>query len=471
MNGRVLVVDDDQSMCDLLENTLERAGLQVVARTSAREALEIFADQEFDVVLTDLGMTEMSGIDLCERILGTRADVPVIVITGQATMEAAILAMRAGVYDFVVKPVDAKLLNISLSRAIQHRKLRDEVRRLRQAVSDKKPHETIIGQSAAIKRVFDLIERVSDSDASVLVHGETGTGKELVARAIHAASSRKDGPFVAINCAAVPQNLLESELFGHARGAFTDAKSSRLGLFLEANHGTLFLDEIGEMSLDVQPKLLRALQERKVRPVGSNSEVPFDVRIVAASNRDLESEIYERRFREDLFYRINVVKIDLPPLRERGGDILLLAQYFLEQFAKRSSKAVLQLSTGAAEKLMAYNWPGNVRELENCVERSVALARFDQITVEDLPEKVRAYRADRFVVWADDPTEVLTMDELERRYILRVLTLVGGNKSRAAQVLGFDRRTLYRKLERFNAGTAPGTTPPANGTKVSTPYG
>jgi two-component system response regulator HydG len=310
-----------------------------------------------------------------------------------------------------------------------------------------------------MRRVYELISRVGESDASVLIHGETGTGKELIARGIHNRSRRKSGPFVAINCAAVPHSLLESELFGHARGAFTDAKAQRTGLFVQATGGTLFLDEIGELPIDVQPKLLRALQERKVRPVGANSEIPFDARIVAATNRNLEDEVYEKRFREDLFYRINVVKIDVPPLRERGGDVLHLAQHFLKTFASRNEKSSLELSTTAAEKLMAYNWPGNVRELENCMEHAVALARFDQITVEDLPEKIRAYRAERFVVAANDPTEIVTMDELERRYILRVLSLVGGNKSRAAQVLGFDRRTLYRKLERYGTPTGDGDKP------------
>jgi two-component system response regulator HydG len=244
---------------------------------------------------------------------------------------------------------------------------------------------------------------------------------------------------------------LESELFGHARGAFTDAKSQRTGLFAEANGGTIFLDEIAELPLDMQPKLLRALQERKVRPVGSNQEIEFDARVITATNRDLEEEVFHKRFREDLFYRINVVKMDLPPLRERGGDVLQLAARFLAQIGGRNGKPGITLSTPAAEKLMAYAWPGNVRELENCIERAIALARFDQVTIEDLPEKVRAYRADHFVVSANDEMEVVTMDEVERRYVLRVLSLVGGNKSRAAQILGFDRRTLYRKLERFEA--------------------
>ena len=464
MKGHVLVVDDEQETCDLLETSLVRSGYKVTTSTNALAALEQVATQDFDAVLTDLQMPEMSGLDLCERVLGTRPNMPVVVITGQGSLETAIASIRVGAYDFITKPVDPKLLQLSVSRAIQHRRLQDEVKRLRDAVAEGEAGDSqIVGQSGAMRRVYELISRVGESDASVLIHGETGTGKELIARAIHVRSRRKDGPFVAINCAAVPHSLLESELFGHARGAFTDAKVDRKGLFVQASGGTLFLDEIGELPVDVQPKLLRALQERKVRPIGANQEIPFDARIVAATNRNLEDEVYEKRFREDLYYRINVVKIDVPPLRERGGDVLHLAQHFLKQFAQRNDKNTLELSTTGAEKLMAYNWPGNVRELENCMEHAVALARFDQITVEDLPEKIRAYRAERFVVAANDPTEIVTMDELERRYILRVLSLVGGNKSRAAQVLGFDRRTLYRKLDRYGEASSAGEVPPAAG--------
>jgi two-component system, NtrC family, response regulator HydG len=454
MDARILVVDDDQSMCDLLEASLSRFGYEVETRTSARDALELVAAVEFDAVLTDLDMADLGGLDLCERVMGTRPDVPVIVVTAHGSLEAAIGAMRVGAYDFLTKPVDGKLLAIGVARAVQHRKLKSELQRLRLQVSDGGDGllEGFIGDSVAMRRVYDLVHRVGASDASVLVHGETGTGKELIAKAIHDRSPRKTGPFVAINCAAVPATLLESELFGHAKGAFTDARSARQGLFQQANGGTLFLDEIGEMPIEIQPKLLRALQEKRVRPVGSNAEIPFDARLVAATNRNLEDEVYEKRFREDLFYRINVVKIDLPPLRERGADVLALARFFLDRAAARAGSKALTLSTPAAEKLMSYAWPGNVRELENCMERVVALARFDHVTVEDLPEKIRAYRAERFVVSADDTDEIVTIDELERRYIMRVLSLLGGNKSRAAQLLGLDRRTLYRKLDRYERG-------------------
>jgi two-component system response regulator HydG len=456
----VLVVDDERDTCELLEMALARQGMQVTTCTTAADALEKIASRDFDVVLTDLSMPETSGLEICERVIAMRPDVPVVLITGHATLETAMGAIRAGAYDFVTKPIESKTLGVVVSRAVQHRRLREQIKQLRAARDANQ--SIIVGGSPAMRKVADLIERVSDSDASVLIHGETGTGKELVARAVHNKSKRREGPFVAINCAAVPHSLLESELFGHARGAFTDAKATRVGLFQQANGGTLFLDEIGELPIDVQPKLLRALQERKVRPVGDNREIPYDARIVAATNRDLENEVREKRFREDLYYRINVVKLEVPPLRSRGSDTLHLAHHFLKQFAERSGKPTLELSERAAERLMAYEWPGNVRELENCIEHAVALARFDQVTVEDLPEKLRGYLAGSFVATANDPTEIVTMEELEKRYLLRVFTLVGNNKSRAAEVLGIDRRTMYRKLERYAALEGSESMPPGD---------
>ncbi len=460
-NNRVLVVDDDQSQCDLLEATLGRLGCDVSSTTSPADALARLKIESFDVAITDLGMTEMDGLELCSRILGTAPDVPIIVVTGHGSMETAIAAMRAGAYDFLTKPVDGKVLGLSVARAAQHHRLRSEVKRLRELVTATRPEGALVGESAAVARVTELISRVGPSDASVLIQGETGTGKELVARAVHAASAQKDGPFVAINCAAVPANLLESELFGHARGAFTDAKLQRQGLFVQASGGTLFLDEIGEMPLDMQAKVLRALQERTVRPVGANVEVPFSARIITATHRDLEADVEKRRFREDLYYRINVVKIDVPPLRERSGDVLKLATHFLNRFATRSGKPALAISPPAAERMLAYHWPGNVRELENAIERAVALAQFDHVTVEDLPEKIRAYRADRFLLVADDAQEIVPLDEIDRRYIMRVLALLGGNKARAAEMLGLDRRTLYRRLEKYEGRTPSSDVPPS----------
>jgi two-component system response regulator HydG len=295
----------------------------------------------------------------------------------------------------------------------------------------------------------DIVERVAETDTNVLITGESGTGKELVARAIHERSGRR-GPFLAVNCAALPETLLESELFGHARGAFTDARAARSGLFVEADQGTLLLDEIAEMPLGMQAKILRALQERKVRPLGTGQEIPFDARIVAATNRNLETEVEAKRFREDLYYRINVVRIDVPPLRARANDTLVLAQHFLERAAQRSGKQVTRLGQLVAEKLTDYDWPGNVRELENCMERAVALARFDEVTVEDLPEKVRRHQPTDFHPTSTNPLELPSMQDVEDRHLRRVLNAVGGNKTLAAKILKLDRRTLYRKLKKTN---------------------
>jgi DNA-binding NtrC family response regulator len=417
--------------------------------------------KDFHAVISDLSMAEMDGLSLCEQILTKRPGIPVIVVTGQGSMESAIGAMRVGAYDFITKPLDPKLLGLTVARAVRTQHLQSEVVRLREALTEVPEGLRVIGDSSAIRRVNELIARVAKSDASVLIMGETGTGKELVARALHKHSGR--GPFVAINCAAVPPNLLESELFGHTRGAFTDAKLSRKGLFQEATGGTLFLDEVGEMPLEMQAKLLRALQERVVRPVGSDTEVAFDARIVTATHRDLEDDVAKRRFRQDLFYRINVVSINVPPLRERGSDVLKLASHFLQKSADRTTQNVRRLSPAVAERILVYDWPGNVRELENCIERAIALSRFEELTIEDLPERIRSYRPDHFVMTADDVEEIISLDELERRYIARALKLLNGNKARAAQLLGVDRRTLYRRLGKYASSDSSRPAPATNG--------
>jgi len=455
MKGRTLIVDDDKSMCDMLATGLKKRGFEPVSVTSGAEAATLLqGPQDFDVLVTDMNMGGLTGIELCQRAAANRPDVPVIVITAFGSMETAIAAMRAGAYDFIPKPVDMDALEFALDRSIKHRKLSTEVKRLREVVAATQRCGDMIGASAVMHRVYDLIERVAGTDASVLITGESGTGKELVARALHKRSPRANGPFVAINCAAMPDALLESELFGHVKGAFTDARSARAGLFVQADGGTLFLDEIGELSLALQPKLLRALQERKVRPVGGDHEVPFDARILAATNRDLETAALEHRFREDLYYRVNVISIDVPPLRGRGQDILLLAQHFIQHFAAAFGKQVTGMSKPAAEKLISYGWPGNVRELQNCIERAVALTRFEEILIEDLPEKVQNYKRTHVVLDSGDPSELVPLEELERRYILRVLEALNGNKSLASQTLGLDRKTLYRKLQQYGAAAA-----------------
>ena len=448
---RVLVVDDVREMCEMLAERLAPLGFEVEWRTTPAEALDVLATTDVDVVVTDINMAGMNGLELCERIVAAHPDVPVVVITAFGSLDTAIGAIRAGAYDFLTKPFEISVMALVLERAVQHRQLRTEVKRLRATVAESRRFGTLLGSSTAMQRVYALLDRIADSDASVLIVGESGTGKELVARALHERGRRASGPFVAINCAAMPEGLLESELFGHARGAFTDARAARTGLLVQAGGGTLFLDKIGDLPLGLQPKLLRALQERKVRPVGGDTEVPFDARLVCATNRDLETAVEEKRFREDLYFRINVISVPLPPLRARAGDVLVLAQHFVEVHAAKAGKDVHGLSPAAAERLLAYPWPGNVRELQNCMERAVALTIYTQLTVDDLPEKVREYKRSHVVVAGDDPSELASLEEMEKRYILRVLEVAGGNKTLAAEILGVGRKTLYRKLERWQS--------------------
>jgi two-component system response regulator HydG len=446
---RVLVVDDDHAMGKMVVDRLLRRGYEAAGRNAAEEALALLLSEEFDVVVTDIRMPGMSGLDLCTRIVSHRPDLPVVVITAFGSLDTAIAAIRAGAHDFVHKPFEIEELVLRIEGAARHRALHAELVRLRQTVADSEGWGQLLGDSPPIWRLRALLAKVAASDASVLVTGETGTGKEVAARAIHAHSARRDAPFVVLDCSALPATLLESELFGHVRGAFTDARGERKGLFVQATGGTLLLDEVGELPLDLQPKLLRALQERSVRPVGSDSEVPADVRVVAATNRDLEAAVDEGRFRRDLFYRLEVLHVAMPALRSRGRDVLLLAQHFVQRFAERSGKRVLGLSAPVAERLLAYTWPGNVRELMNCIERSVALTSYEQLVVDDLPERVRSFREEHVLVTGSDPEELVPLEEVERRYVLRVLEASSGNKTIAARVLGLDRKTLHRKLERW----------------------
>ncbi|HEX9618493.1 MAG TPA: sigma-54 dependent transcriptional regulator [Polyangiaceae bacterium] len=451
MKPQVLVVDDDRATRDLLRLTLGTEGFDVATAGDWAEAMERFGAQDFDVVLTDLNLGGPNGIDLCRRLADQRPDTPVIVITAFGSLDTAISAMRAGAYDFLTKPFESESVVVALTRALRHRELTREVRRLRVATREVAGFGGLLGSSPPMLRLYTLLDRVAASEASVLIQGESGTGKEMVARALHDRGPRRERPFVAINCSALPEQLLESELFGHTRGAFTDAKEARAGLFAEANGGTLFFDEVGDLPLGLQPKLLRALEQRSVRPLGGKSEVPFDVRVVTATHRDLEQAIQEGTFREDLYYRLNVINVVLPPLRARGNDVLILAQHFLERLTGARGSKVAGISRGAADKLLRYPWPGNVRELRNCIERALALTAFDKIAAEDLPEKVRAQKAAR-VVAHEDSSELVPLEEVERRYIFQVLAACKGNRSQAAQILGLNRKTLYRKLQDYEGG-------------------
>jgi len=438
-------------MCELLEAGLVPQGFDVEWELAGEAAISRLRESQFDVLLTDLNMRGMGGLELCTEAHSVRPGVPVVVLTAFGSMQAAIEAIRAGAYDFVNKPVELDALGLVLERAVEHHRLGSELRMLRRQARISRDSNGIVGDSLAMRRVLELVPRAARSDVSVLVTGETGTGKELVARALHAASPVRSGPFVPVNCAAIPEALIESELFGHTRGAFTDAKTTRKGLFVEANGGTLFLDEVGELPLTLQPKLLRALQEQRVRPVGADSEVEVSCRVVSATNRELRAAADAGRFRADLFYRLAVIRVELPPLRTRAGDVLLLAQRFIDRATNRTGRGVLGMTTPVARTLLAYAWPGNVRELENCIERAVALTEHDRLVLADLPDEVR--RTPRVVdeIDDDDPARLPTIAELEQRHIGRVLDAVDGNKSIAARILGVDRRTLYRKLERYDA--------------------
>jgi two-component system, NtrC family, response regulator AtoC len=444
----VLLVDDAADSAHILRTSLRRRGYVVEAALSANEALAYLRGTPVDVVIAHLRMPGMSGLELCKALRDEHPDLQTIVVTGQSSLDSAIEAIRAGAFDYITKPIALDALVIAIERAAAHLMLRREVLRLRAAVDAVRPIDGLVGDSPAIQQVSAIVRQVAAGDATALITGESGTGKELVARAIHALSPRRASLFVAINCAAMPTELLESELFGHVRGAFTDARNSRPGLLLRAGNGTVFLDEIGEMPLEMQAKLLRVLQERTVRPVGGDREAPFHARFVAATNRDLEADIEAKRFREDLYYRINVVQIPVPPLRSHPTDILPLAQHFINLFASRSGKQVGGLSAPAAQKLVDYDWPGNVRELENSMERAITMTALSEIAVEDLPERIQAYRSVRLVqpIVNGAATELISLEKLEQRYIQQVLLAVGGNKTQAARVLGIDRRSLYRRL-------------------------
>jgi DNA-binding NtrC family response regulator len=448
MRGTVLIIDDDPSMGDALQSTMARRGFAPSVFSDARSALDALAAEDFDAVVADLNMPQTDGLDVCRRAKLARPDLPVILITAFGSLETAVQAIRAGAYDFVTKPLEPDNLAMVLDRAVSLHRLRREVTRLRDQVAVPGADE-LRGESLAARTLRESIARVASTNASVLVQGETGSGKELVARALHRLSERASGPFVGINCAALPEPLLESEVFGHAQGAYTDARSSRRGLFLQASGGTLFLDEIGDMPVTLQSKILRAIEERRVRSVGSDQETAFDARIIAATHQDLEAAVAEGRFRQDLLYRLDVIRIDVPPLRARGNDVLMLAQGFIVDAAERMKRSVKGMGSAVAAALLRYSWPGNVRELRNCIERAVAVTRYAELAPEDLPEKIRSPADGSRLPSPGVEDQLLPLDEVERLYIFRVLAAVGGNRTMAAEILCIDRKTLHRKLDRW----------------------
>ncbi|MFO7768700.1 MAG: sigma-54 dependent transcriptional regulator [bacterium] len=445
MSARILIVDDEASMREFLSIALGRMGYDTTTAQSGEEALERFGEGTWDIVLTDIRMPDgMDGVSLLEAIKETSPDTQVILMTAYASLDTAVKAVQLGALDYVTKPFKIEQIKSRLDRALEQRKLRSENLYLRKTVREKAGPERILGESSAIQEVRDLIMKVAPSPSTVLITGESGTGKELVARALHELSSRSDGAFVSVNCAALPENLLESELFGHKKGSFTGAVKDKEGLFQVADGGTLFLDEVSEMSPPIQVKLLRALQEREVVPVGGTRPTSVDVRMIAATNASLEEMVAEGRFREDLYYRLNVVPIPIPPLRDRKEDISLLARHFLDRYTRQERR----FSEGALRLMQGYEWPGNVRELENAVERAVIISDKEVIGAEDLPARLTRPPEERLGALKRE-TVTPTLETIEKAYIKWVLDQSGGVKTRAAETLGIDPSTLHRKMDRY----------------------
>ena len=443
---RIMVVEDEQLMRSIIVQLLRSEGYDVIEGNSADSALQVFEREKIDLAILDLNLGEGgSGLELLGKIHDLDPEVMGIIVTAYASIESAVEALRKGAYDYITKPFANDHLKSVVRRALEYKAAFRENRFLRRELREKYRFESIIGNCDAIEQVFRVMEKVARTDSSVLITGQSGTGKELVARAIHFASERANKRFLPINCGALPENLLESELFGYKRGAFTGATQDKLGLLKAADKGTVFFDEIGDMPLALQVKLLRALQERECYPLGSNDPVSFDVRVICATNKDLDREVRDGHFREELLYRINVITIQLPPLRERKDDIALLANHFLRKYEKPLGRSAMRFSKGAMRLLINYLWPGNVRELENTVERAAILAETDVIHAHDLPEKLHSAALTDIIGEAAP----MTLEELERDHMRRVLNEVKGDKVRAAQVLGIHLSTLYRKVQRY----------------------
>jgi DNA-binding NtrC family response regulator len=445
----ILVAEDEDLMRAIISRLLEEAGYRVAAVASAEEALETFGAEDVSVTLTDIRMAGMDGLELLDRVKDIDPEALVVVMTAYSSVDSAVAALRKGAYDYVTKPFVNEDLLQSVKNALRQRELFRENRALRRELDRRYSFSEIIGTSESLQRVFRLVEKVAATNTNILVYGESGTGKELVARAIHHNSPRADRPFVAINCGALPETLLESELFGHTKGAFTGATQARAGLFRSAEGGTVFLDEIGEISQALQVRLLRAVQEHEVTPLGSSAPARFDARIICATNRDLEKEVAEGRFREDLFYRLNVIEVHLPPLRERREDIPLLVRHFITRTAREQQQPEKPIEAQAMSVLINYAWPGNVRELQNAVERAFTLSG-ERIDLDSLPPRVRESASGAQTVRDPDGLRP-TLDEIERRYIFETLASVNQDKARAANILGIDLSTLYRKLKRYDA--------------------
>ncbi len=449
MNPKILIVDDDESHRRMLEAVLTAEKYAVAHAEDGRQAVSAVEDRFYDLILMDVRMSRMGGIEALKQIKEISPGIPIIIMTAYASVGTAVDALKSGAYDYLTKPLDIDELKILVDKALQFRRLEQENRHLRERIGDQFDFSNIIGRSAAMKKLFETVSLVAPTEATVLIVGESGTGKELIANAIHQNSPRRDKPFITVNCAALPETLLESELFGHEKGAFTGATGRKQGRFRQAHTGSIFLDEIAEMSSALQPKLLRVLQEQSFEPLGGAQTIQVDIRVIAATNRRLETEIETGRFREDLYYRLNVVTLPIPPLRDRREDILLLVDHFLKKYAEKNRRLIKGFAPRTTDLLMRYSWPGNVRELENAVERAVILARGDMINPEDLPDAIRITDPEDESTAAPSFRPGKSLKEMEKEMILQTLEGTEGNRTRTAEILGISRRTLQMKLKAY----------------------
>ncbi len=447
--GKILVVDDDRNLVEVLKVRVELAGYDVVTAVKEEKAMEAARGQTFDLAIIDLQLERMNGIDLMKELHLLLPDMPVIILTAYGTIENAVEAMKQGAYSYIAKPFDARDLLIQIEKAVENRRLILEIRRLKDLLEEKYDFGNIIGKSEKMQRVLEIVSRIANNDSTVFIHGESGTGKELIAKAIHLASDRKDKPFIAMNCAAIPETLLESRLFGHEKGAFTGATQSSRGSFAQAQGGTIFLDEIGDMSLTIQAKVLRILQERTFYPLGSEKMVEVDVRVIVATNKDLEEEVKKGLFRKDLYYRIHVIPIHLPPLRERKEDIPSLVEHFLKKFNQQMKKDVKGVTPEALKKLILHDWPGNVRELENTIEFAMAMTRLDYITEDYVLQSEDSAIGEPLVRPLRE-----AKDAFEKSYLISLLQITKGNVSDAAEIAGKYRADFYSLLSKHNLNVA-----------------
>jgi two-component system NtrC family response regulator len=446
---RVLVVDDEENLRRVTQLKLQQAGYEAMTACDGAQALEVLAKNPQDLVITDLKMPGMSGMDLLRKVREEYPEIIVIVVTAFGTVESAVEAMKLGAFDYIIKPVNADALKLIVSRALEHHRLQEEVKNLRTAIDRKYGFENIVGQSKSLLATLDNAARAAQSDSTVLVRGETGTGKELLAKAIHFNSPRKDRPMIVINCGAIPKELLESELFGHTKGSFTGAVVNKKGKIEMADQGTLFLDEVGEMPLELQVKVLRLIQEREIEKIGAANPTKVNVRIIAATHRNLQAMVEDGTFREDLYYRLAVIPLTLPPLRERPDDIAELVAIFFKKFTERLNRPNLRLPPSLLAYFSTHRWPGNVRELENVVERLVVLAPGDEITVQDLPDFLRRERPPLEAIQLELPPEGISMEAVERELVVRALQKFNWNQTKAAEYLDISRKVLIYRIEKF----------------------